>query len=226
MHNKTDVDNCKRAIRAIEIEEYYRNHPEEAALTRKAEAKPLNSLVIGIDIPREERRQKITQRLEARINEGMIEEVKGLLDRGISADDLIYYGLEYKFVTLYVTGKSTYKEMFTNLETAIHQFAKRHELIRERHQLSHIYMRDNNYVERDEDRLSQLVPRAMTEWKNELLNLRLKELFSRFHEISGKGDTEEESKLMMEMNAIMRLRSQVAKDIGDRILSPRSKTIR
>lgn len=100
------------------------------------------------------------------------------------------------------------------------------ELIRERHQLSHIYMRDNNYVERDEDRLSQLVPRAMTEWKNELLNLRLKELFSRFHEISGKGDTEEESKLMMEMNAIMRLRSQVAKDIGDRILSPRSKTIR
>lgn len=125
LHNKTDVDNCKRAIRAIEIEEYYRNHPEEAALTRKAEAKPLNSLVIGIDIPREERRQKITQRLEARINEGMIEEVKGLLDRGISADDLIYYGLEYKFVTLYVTGKSTYKEMFTNLETAIHQFAKR-----------------------------------------------------------------------------------------------------
>ena len=100
------------------------------------------------------------------------------------------------------------------------------ELIRERHQLSHIYMRDNNYVERDEDRLSQLVPRAMTEWKNELLNLRLKELFSRFHEISGKGDTEEENKLMMEMNAIMRLRSQVAKDIGDRILSPRSKTIR
>lgn len=97
------------------------------------------------------------------------------------------------------------------------------ELIRERHQLSHIYMRDNSVVERDEDRLGVLVPRAMTEWKNELLNLRLKELFSRFHDISGKGDSEAESKLMMEMNALMRLRSQVAKDIGERILSPRSK---
>lgn len=97
------------------------------------------------------------------------------------------------------------------------------ELIRERHQLSHIYMRDNNVVERDEDRLGVLVPRAMTEWKGELLNLRLKELFTRFHDISGKGDSEAESKLMMEMNALMRLRSQVAKDIGERILSPRSK---
>ncbi len=97
------------------------------------------------------------------------------------------------------------------------------ELIRERHQLSHIYMRDNNIVERVEDRLGVLVPRAMTEWKNELLNLKLKGLFSRFHEISGKGDAETESKLMMEMNALMRLRSQVAKDIGERIISPRSK---
>lgn len=84
-------------------------------------------------------------------------------------------------------------------------------------------MRDNNVVERDEDRLGQLVPRAITEWKSELLNQRLKELFTQFHEISGKGDTETESKIMMEMNSIMRLRSQVAKDIGDRILSPRSR---
>lgn len=97
------------------------------------------------------------------------------------------------------------------------------DLLRERHQLSHIYMRDNNVVERDEDRLGQLVPRAITEWKSELLNQRLKELFTQFHEISGKGDTETESKIMMEMNSIMRLRSQVAKDIGDRILSPRSR---
>lgn len=97
------------------------------------------------------------------------------------------------------------------------------ELIRERHQLSHIYMRDNNVVERDEDRLGTLVPRAMTEWKNEILNLKLKELFKQFREISGKGDTTAESSLMLEMNALMRLRSQVAKDIGDRILSPRVK---
>lgn len=97
------------------------------------------------------------------------------------------------------------------------------ELIRERHRLSHIYMRDNNIIEQDEDRLDQLVPRAMTEWKNELLNMRLKELFSRFHDISGKGDKEAENKLMMEMTSLMRLRSQVAKDIGDRILSPRSR---
>ncbi len=97
------------------------------------------------------------------------------------------------------------------------------ELIRERHQLSHIYMRDNNVVERDEDRLGTLVPRAITEWKNEILNLKLKELFKQFREISGKGDTAAESSLMLEMNALMRLRSQVAKDIGDRILSPRVK---
>lgn len=125
LHNKTDIDSCKRAIRAIEIEEYYLNHPDEAATTRKQTASPLNAVVIGIDIPREERRMRITSRLKSRLEEGMIEEVRALLDSGISPEDLIYYGLEYKFVTMYILGEYTYEEMFVNLETAIHQFAKR-----------------------------------------------------------------------------------------------------
>lgn len=97
------------------------------------------------------------------------------------------------------------------------------ELLRERHQLSHIYMRDNNVIEREEDRLGVLVPRAITEWKNEILNIKLKKLFERFHEISGKGDFETENRMMVEINSLMHLRSQVAKDIGDRILSPRNR---
>ncbi len=125
LHNKTDIDTCKRAIRAIEIEEYYLNHPEEAAAVKKESASPLKALVIGIDIPREERRKRITARLKSRLEDGMIDEVRDLLDSGISPEDLIYYGLEYKFVTMYILGKYTYEEMFTNLETAIHQFAKR-----------------------------------------------------------------------------------------------------
>lgn len=125
LHNKTDIDSCKRAIRAIEIEEYYLNHPDEAATTRKQTASPLNAVVIGIDIPREERRMRITARLKSRLEEGMIEEVRALLNSGISPEDLIYYGLEYKFVTMYILGEYTYDEMFVNLETAIHQFAKR-----------------------------------------------------------------------------------------------------
>lgn len=125
LHNKTDIDSCKRAIRAIEIEEYYLNHPDEAATTRKQTASPLNAVVIGIDIPREERRMRITSRLKSRLEEGMIEEVRALLDSGITPEDLIYYGLEYKFVTMYILGEYTYEEMFVNLETAIHQFAKR-----------------------------------------------------------------------------------------------------
>lgn len=125
LHNKTDIDSCKRAIRAIEIEEYYLNHPDEAATTRKQTASPLNAVVIGIDIPREERRMRITSRLKSRLEEGMIEEVRALLDSGISPENLIYYGLEYKFVTMYILGEYTYEEMFVNLETAIHQFAKR-----------------------------------------------------------------------------------------------------
>ena len=120
MHNTTDVDSCQRAIRAIEIETYNIEHP-----TPRRELPPVDSIIIGIDIDRELRREKITRRLKARLEEGMVEEVKSLLDEGISADDLIYYGLEYKFVTEYLTGKITYDEMFTRLEIAIHQFAKR-----------------------------------------------------------------------------------------------------
>ena len=120
MHNTTDVDSCQRAIRAIEIEEYNLHTPAP-----KRELPPVDSLIIGVDINREERRQKITRRLKQRLENGMVEEVRGLLDEGIPAEDLIYYGLEYKFVTEYVTDQLTYDEMFTRLEIAIHQFAKR-----------------------------------------------------------------------------------------------------
>ena len=120
MHNTTDVDSCQRAIRAIEIETYNIEHP-----TPRRELPPVDSLIIGISIDRELRREKITRRLKARLEEGMVEEVKALLDEGIPADDLIYYGLEYKFVTEYLMGRTTYDEMFTRLEIAIHQFAKR-----------------------------------------------------------------------------------------------------
>lgn len=120
LHNQTDVDTVKRAIRAIEIEEYYQTHEEETV-----EYPELNSLIIGVGIDREVRREKITTRLKARLNEGMIDEVKMLLDSGVQPDDLIYYGLEYKFVTNYLLGKLTFDELFTQLEIAIHQFAKR-----------------------------------------------------------------------------------------------------
>jgi len=120
MHNKTDVDSCQRAIRAIEIEEYNLHTP-----TPKRELPPIDSLIIGVDIDREARREKITRRLKGRLEEGMIDEVKGLLAEGIPAEDLIYYGLEYKFVTEYISGQLTYDEMFSRLEIAIHQFAKR-----------------------------------------------------------------------------------------------------
>ena len=120
MHNKTDVDSCQRAIRAIEIETYNLTKP-----TEERQCPPIDSLIIGVDIDREERRRKITKRLNERLNAGMIDEVDGLLKRGIPADDLIYYGLEYKFVTEYIIGKLTYEEMFQQLEIAIHQFAKR-----------------------------------------------------------------------------------------------------
>ena len=120
MHNKTDVDSCQRAIRAIEIETYNLENP-----VPRRELPSVDSLIIGVNIDREARREKITRRLKARLEEGMIDEVKRLLDEGIPADDLIYYGLEYKFVTEYIIGKTTYDEMFTRLEIAIHQFAKR-----------------------------------------------------------------------------------------------------
>ena len=120
MHNRSDVDTAQRAIRAIEIEEHNLNNPMP-----ERECPPIDSLIIGVDIDRDERRRKITNRLKARLEEGMVEEIEGLLRRGIPAEDLIYYGLEYKFVTEYVTGKLTYDEMFRQLEIAIHQFAKR-----------------------------------------------------------------------------------------------------
>ena len=120
LHNSTDVDTAKRAVRAIEIEEYYRSQPVEAR-----EFPVIRSLIVGVDIGRERRREKITRRLRQRLDEGMVEEVRSLLAEGIKPEDLIYYGLEYKYLTLYATGQMSYEEMSGQLETAIHQFAKR-----------------------------------------------------------------------------------------------------
>ena len=120
MHNTTDVDSCQRAIRAIEIESYNLEHP-----VPRRELPAVDSLIVGVSIDRELRREKITRRLKARLEEGMIAEVQGLLDSGIPADDLIYYGLEYQFVTEHLIGRLSYDEMFRRLEIAIHQFAKR-----------------------------------------------------------------------------------------------------
>ena len=121
LHNTTDIDTCKRAIRAIEIAEYY-SHQEPELL----QPRPLqNTLIVGVDIERELRRAKITRRLHERLKEGMVEEVKALLDTGIDPESLIYYGLEYKFLTEYIIGRTTYDEMVERLEIAIHQFAKR-----------------------------------------------------------------------------------------------------
>ena len=138
MHNKTDVDSCQRAIRAIEIEtavlEYRgcegtgvhgRENTNLVPPIPRTTVPPIDSLIIGIDIDRELRREKISRRLKARLDEGMVDEVRHLLDEGIAPEDLIYYGLEYKFLTEYVTGQIAYDEMFTRLEIAIHQFAKR-----------------------------------------------------------------------------------------------------
>ena len=123
LHNSTDVDSCKRAIRAIEIEEYYRLNPEKAAETSPT---PLtDAVVVGVSIDRDARRRRISDRLKSRIDEGMVEEVEQLLKSGIEPENLIYYGLEYKFLTLYLTGRLTRQEMTDQLETAIHQFAKR-----------------------------------------------------------------------------------------------------
>lgn len=120
MHNRTDVDTAQRAIRAIEIETYNIEHP-----TPERQMPPVDSLIIGINIDRELRREKITRRLKVRLEEGMCDEIRSLIDGGVNPDDLIYYGLEYKFVTEYVVGKTSYEEMFRQLEIAIHQFAKR-----------------------------------------------------------------------------------------------------
>lgn len=120
LHNTTDVDTVKRAIRAIEIEEYYLRTD-----VQEREFPQLKSLVIGVDIDRELRREKISRRLRQRLDEGMVDEVRRLLDEGIPAENLIYYGLEYKYLTQYVIGEIMYDEMVRQLEIAIHQFAKR-----------------------------------------------------------------------------------------------------
>lgn len=120
MHNTTDVDSCQRAIRAIEIETYNLDHP-----TDNRDFPAIDSVIVGVGIDRVARREKITSRLRKRLDNGMVEEIRGILDKGVKADDLIYYGLEYKYVTEYVIGKLTYEEMFRQLEIAIHQFAKR-----------------------------------------------------------------------------------------------------
>ena len=120
MHNTTDVDSCQRAIRAIEIETYNLEHPMPLR-----ELPAIDSLIIGVNIDRELRREKITRRLKARLDDGMLDEIRALLNSGIPAEDLIYYGLEYKYLTEYVVGNLTYDEMFRQLEIAIHQFAKR-----------------------------------------------------------------------------------------------------
>lgn len=125
LHNITDVDTIKRAIRAIEIEEYYCQHPEEADKANRQKTKPLDSLIIGIDITVEKRRERISKRLFSRLEQGMVIEVEKLLAKGIPAEDLIYYGLEYKYLTLFVIGQLSYNEMVRQLEIAIHQFAKR-----------------------------------------------------------------------------------------------------
>lgn len=120
LHNKTDVDSAQRTIRAIEIEEFYKTEAPD-----KREYAPINSLIIGVDIDRELRREKISRRLRARLDEGMVDEVRAILATGVKPEDLIYYGLEYKFLTLYIIGQLTYDEMVSQLEIAIHQFAKR-----------------------------------------------------------------------------------------------------
>lgn len=120
MHNTTDVDTAKRAIRAIEIELYQDEHPEETE-----DIQPVESLVIGLQIEVEQRRERITRRLKARFDEGMADEIRRIIDSGVAPEDLIYYGLEYKYVTEYVIGQRDFEETFRLLEIAIHQFAKR-----------------------------------------------------------------------------------------------------
>lgn len=123
LHNTTDVDSCKRAIRAIEIQTYYLEHPDEAVASQPHPMQ--NVLLIGVDIDRDSRRKRISERLHARLESGMIDEVRLLIEQGVAPENLIYYGLEYKYLTLYVTGQIDYDSMVSELETAIHQFAKR-----------------------------------------------------------------------------------------------------
>jgi len=120
LHNSSDIETRNRAIRAIEIEEYLLKYPDS-----DYEFPEINSLIVGVQFDRNSRRERITARLRQRLDEGMIDEVKGLLDSGLHPEDLIWYGLEYKFITLYLTGELSKEEMFDRLNIAIHQFAKR-----------------------------------------------------------------------------------------------------
>ncbi len=120
LHNTTEIDTPKRAIRAIEIEEYYLSHPCEAT-----DFPVVRPLIVGVDVSREVRRERITRRLHERLEQGMVEEVRRILDSGVNPEDLIYYGLEYKYLTLYLLGKLSYEDMVGQLNVAIHQFAKR-----------------------------------------------------------------------------------------------------
>jgi tRNA dimethylallyltransferase len=120
IHATSDTENKKRAIRAIEIEKYYLNHEREYV-----EYSEINPLIVGVRYDRETERKRITQRLEQRLNQGMIKEVEQLLAMGLTPEQLIYYGLEYKYLTLYCIGELSYDAMFAQLNTAIHQFAKR-----------------------------------------------------------------------------------------------------
>jgi len=120
LHNNTDIDTVKRAVRAIEIEDYYLTHPELDTSFPKIE-----SIVFGLQLDREIRRERISKRLKSRLEEGMVGEVEALIQKGIPVEDLIYYGLEYKYLSLFIIGELTFDQMFTQLEIAIHQFAKR-----------------------------------------------------------------------------------------------------
>jgi len=120
LHNKTDIDTVKRAVRAIEIEKYCEEKRELVS-----DFPSLRSLVVGVNADRETRRERISQRLKQRLEAGMVQEVESLLAEGIDRESLIYYGLEYKYITMYLTGDLTYDEMYRRLEVAIHQFAKR-----------------------------------------------------------------------------------------------------
>ncbi|MFC2116126.1 tRNA (adenosine(37)-N6)-dimethylallyltransferase MiaA [Bacteroidota bacterium] len=120
LHNKTDIENRKRLIRALEIEFYYKENPK-----LDDNYPDINPLVLGISFDRNSRRDRISRRLHERLKEGLVEEVEGLLSEGISPEKLIYYGLEYRYIAEFLGGKKDYEEMVSGLETAIHQFAKR-----------------------------------------------------------------------------------------------------
>lgn len=120
LHNDTDTCERRRLIRALEIEHYYASNPEISARVQ-----PMKSVIFGLRGDRDLIREKITKRLHSRLQEGMIDEVKNLIDDGVNANQLLRYGLEYKFVTKYILGELSYQEMFDNLNVAIHQFSKR-----------------------------------------------------------------------------------------------------